>query len=75
MADQSLAHDNGDAWFLRTYAQAVRDGKERTIDIPSVIASTFDGIARRIEVERARAAWPDDAPITFDGEVRGPRKP
>jgi len=65
--------DDGDVFFLRSYAKAVREGRERTLDIPSVIADALDNIARRIEAERARATWPSDAPISFDGEVRWPR--
>lgn len=38
-----------DAWFLRMYAQAIREKRERCIDIPSVIASVIEGIAKRLE--------------------------
>lgn len=64
---------NADVQFLRMYAESIRQGTERTIDIPSVLASAFDVIANRIEQDRARADWPTDAPITYDGEVRWPR--
>lgn len=38
-----------DAQFLRMYATAIRNKTERTIDIPSVMAGVFDGMADRVE--------------------------
>lgn len=37
-----------DAWFLKLYAEHVRKGTERTLEIPSILASVIDGIAKRI---------------------------
>lgn len=42
-----------DVLFLRSYAQKIRDGKEREIDIPSIIANIFEDMANRIEGRNA----------------------
>lgn len=44
--------DERDIWFLHLYATALRKGKEREIEIPSVMATILDGIAQRIEERR-----------------------
>lgn len=48
--DDSGPQESRDAAFLRLYARAVREKRERTLEIPSVIATVLEGIADRLDL-------------------------